>query len=80
MPMSHNRQLENTGFPSGNGICHQVHLERLVFRGGHCSVPTATLTNGGIGMLAIGAGGLDVAAAMAGGRIISPCRKLSTSA
>ena len=52
----------------GNGICHQVHLERF-------SVPGKTLigsdshtpTCGGIGMLAIGAGGLDVAVAMGGG-------------
>ena len=52
----------------GNGICHQVHLERF-------GVPGETLlgsdshtpTGGGIGMLAIGAGGLDVAVAMAGG-------------
>jgi aconitate hydratase len=51
----------------GNGICHQVNLERF-------SVPGDTLlgsdshttTGGGVGMLAIGAGGLDVAAAMAG--------------
>ena len=51
----------------GNGICHQVHLERF-------GVPGKTLlgsdshtpTNGGIGMMAIGAGGLDVALAMAG--------------
>ncbi len=51
----------------GNGICHQVHLERF-------GVPGKTLlgsdshtpTNGGLGMLAIGAGGLDVALAMAG--------------
>ena len=51
----------------GNGICHQVHLERF-------GVPGKTLlgsdshtpTGGGIGMLAIGAGGLDVALAMAG--------------
>ena len=51
----------------GNGICHQVQLERF-------SVPGETLlgadshtpTSGGLGMLAIGAGGLDVAAAMAG--------------
>ena len=51
----------------GNGICHQVHLERF-------AVPGMTLlgsdshtpTSGGIGMLAIGAGGLDVAVAMAG--------------
>ena len=52
----------------GNGICHQVHLERF-------GVPGLTLlgsdshtpTGGGIGMLAIGAGGLDVAVAMGGG-------------
>ncbi|MBI5226397.1 aconitate hydratase [Candidatus Micrarchaeota archaeon] len=52
----------------GNGICHQVHLERF-------SVPGKTLlgsdshtpTCGGMGMLAIGAGGLDVAVAMGGG-------------
>ncbi len=51
----------------GNGICHQVHMERF-------SVPGDTLlgsdshtpTCGGAGMLAIGAGGLDVASAMAG--------------
>lgn len=51
----------------GNGICHQVHLERF-------GVPGKTLigsdshtpTGGGIGMVAIGAGGLDVALAMAG--------------
>lgn len=59
----------------GNGICHQVHLERF-------SVPGETLlgsdshtpTCGGMGMLAIGAGGLDVAVAMAGGEynIIMP--------
>ncbi|MEK6531362.1 MAG: aconitate hydratase [Deltaproteobacteria bacterium] len=52
----------------GNGICHQVHLERF-------GVPGQTLlgsdshtpTSGGLGMLAIGAGGLDVAVAMGGG-------------
>lgn len=52
----------------GNGICHQVHLERF-------GKPGATLlgsdshtpTGGGLGMLAIGAGGLDVAVAMGGG-------------
>jgi len=59
----------------GNGICHQVHLERF-------GVPGKTLlgsdshtpTGGGLGMLAIGAGGLDVALAMAGEpyRIIMP--------
>ena len=52
----------------GNGICHQVHIERF-------GVPGQTLlgsdshtpTGGGIGMIAIGAGGLDVAVAMGGG-------------
>lgn len=52
----------------GNGICHQVHLERF-------GVPGKTLlgsdshtpTGGGLGMIAIGSGGLDVAVAMAGG-------------
>jgi aconitate hydratase len=52
---------------AGNGICHQVHLERF-------AIPAKTLlgsdshtpTAGGMGMLAMGAGGLDVAAAMAG--------------
>ncbi len=51
----------------GNGICHQVHLERFgvpgkTLLGSDSHTPTA----GGLGMLAIGAGGLDVAAAMAG--------------
>jgi aconitate hydratase len=53
---------------AGNGICHQVHLERFgkpgaTLLGSDSHTPTA----GGIGMLAIGAGGLDVAVAMAGG-------------
>ncbi len=52
----------------GNGICHQVHLERFAapgktLLGSDSHTPTA----GGMGMLAIGAGGLDVAIAMAGG-------------
>jgi aconitate hydratase len=51
----------------GNGICHQVHLERFsaagkTLLGSDSHTPTA----GGAGMLAIGAGGLDVAAAMGG--------------
>ncbi len=51
----------------GNGICHQVHLERFgvpgkTLLGSDSHTPTA----GGLGMLAIGAGGLDVAVAMAG--------------
>ncbi len=52
----------------GNGICHQVHLERFgvpgeTLLGSDSHTPTA----GGLGMLAIGAGGLDVAVAMGGG-------------
>ena len=52
----------------GNGICHQVHLERFAkpgktLIGSDSHTPTA----GGIGMLAMGAGGLDVAVAMGGG-------------
>ena len=58
----------------GNGICHQVHRERF-------GVPGQTLlgsdshtpTGGGIGMLAMGAGGLDVAVAMAGHPYFFPC-------
>jgi aconitate hydratase len=51
----------------GNGICHQVHLERFgvpgkTLLGSDSHTPTA----GGLGMLAIGSGGLDVAAALAG--------------
>ncbi|MCP4648965.1 MAG: aconitate hydratase [PVC group bacterium] len=59
----------------GNGICHQVHLERF-------GVPGKTLvgsdshtpTGGGMGMIAIGAGGIDVAVAMGGGafHLVSP--------
>jgi len=62
---------------AGNGICHQVHLERF-------GKPGATLlgsdshtpTGGGIGMLAIGAGGLDVAVAMGGGPFYLQCPKV----
>lgn len=61
----------------GNGICHQVHLERF-------GKPGATLlgsdshtpTGGGLGMIAIGAGGLDVAAAMGGGAFYLTCPKV----
>ena len=61
----------------GNGICHQVHLERF-------SIPGQTLlgsdshtpTCGGIGMIAIGAGGLDVAVAMGGGAYHLTCPKV----
>ena len=52
----------------GNGICHQVHLERFGRPGKTLlGSDSHTPTGGGIGMLAIGAGGLDVAVAMAGG-------------
>lgn len=52
----------------GNGICHQVHLERFG-RPGKTLIgsDSHTPTGGGIGMLAFGAGGLDVAVAMGGG-------------
>lgn len=59
----------------GNGICHQVHTERFgvpgeTLLGSDSHTPTA----GGLGMIGIGAGGLDVAVAMAGGpfRLIAP--------
>jgi aconitate hydratase len=62
---------------AGNGICHQVHLERF-------GKPGATLlgsdshtpTGGGLGMVAIGAGGLDVAVAMGGGPFYLQCPKV----
>ena len=62
---------------AGNGICHQVHLERFgrpgaTLLGSDSHTPTA----GGIGMLAIGAGGLDAAAAMAGGAFYLNCPKV----
>ena len=51
----------------GNGICHQVHLERFGAPGKTLlGSDSHTPTGGGIGMIAIGAGGLDVALAMAG--------------
>ena len=61
----------------GNGICHQVHLERF-------SAPGKTLigsdshtpTCGGMGMLAMGAGGMDVAVAMGGGAYHIPMPKM----
>ncbi|MEE1065192.1 MAG: aconitate hydratase [Acutalibacteraceae bacterium] len=52
----------------GNGICHQVHLERFGAPGKTLiGSDSHTPTGGGIGMLAMGAGGLDVAVAMGGG-------------
>ncbi|MGH7144358.1 MAG: aconitase family protein, partial [Planctomycetota bacterium] len=61
----------------GNGICHQVHLERF-------SVPGTTLlgsdshtpTCGGAGQVAIGAGGLDIAVAMGGGPFYLTCPEI----
>lgn len=61
----------------GNGICHHVHLERF-------GVPGKTLigsdshtpTGGGIGMIAIGAGGMDVAVAMGGGTYYITCPEI----
>jgi len=61
----------------GNGICHQVHLERFGRPG--CTLlgsDSHTPTGGGIGMLAMGAGGLDVAVAMAGGPYYLPMPKI----
>jgi aconitate hydratase len=52
----------------GNGICHQVHLERFGVPGDTLlGSDSHTPTSGGLGMMAIGAGGLDVAVAMGGG-------------
>ncbi|MBU2440473.1 aconitate hydratase, partial [bacterium] len=52
----------------GNGICHQVHLERFAIPGQTLlGSDSHTSTAGGMGMLAIGAGGVDVAVAMAQG-------------
>ncbi|MBN2289581.1 MAG: aconitate hydratase [Candidatus Glassbacteria bacterium] len=61
----------------GNGICHQVHLERFsapgqVLLGSDSHTPTC----GGAGMIAIGVGGLDVAVAMAGGPFHLKCPKV----
>ncbi len=52
----------------GNGICHQLHLERFGVPGKTLlGADSHTPTGGGIGMIAIGAGGIDVAVAMGGG-------------
>lgn len=61
----------------GNGICHQVHLERfavpgMTLLGSDSHTPTA----GGLGMIAMGAGGLDVAVAMGGGPFYLPCPRV----
>ncbi len=61
----------------GNGICHQVHLERFArpgrtLLGSDSHTPTA----GGMGSIAIGAGGLDVAVAMGGGAFYTACPRV----
>ena len=63
---------------AGNGICHQVHLERFAkpaqtLLGSDSHTPTSS----GIGMIAIGAGGMDVAVAMAGGPFFITCPKVA---
>lgn len=61
----------------GNGICHQVHLERFARPGATLlGSDSHTPTAGGVGMIAIGAGGLDVAVAMAGGPFYLTCPKV----
>ena len=62
---------------AGNGICHQVHLERFgkpgkTLLGSDSHTPTA----GGLGMIGIGAGGLDVALAMAGKPFYLTCPRI----
>ena len=61
----------------GNGICHQVHLERFGRPGKTLlGSDSHTPTGGGIGMIAIGAGGLDVAVAMGGGAFYLACPRV----
>ncbi|HJC73264.1 MAG TPA: aconitate hydratase [Candidatus Ruthenibacterium merdavium] len=61
----------------GNGICHQVHLERFACPGKTLiGSDSHTPTAGGIGCLAMGAGGLDVAVAMGGGAYYIPYPKM----
>jgi aconitate hydratase len=62
---------------AGNGICHQVHLERFGRPGKTLlGSDSHTPTGGGIGMIAIGAGGLDVAVAMGGGPFYLTCPRV----
>lgn len=61
----------------GNGICHQVHLERFGIPGKTLiGSDSHTPTGGGIGMFACGAGGLDVAVAMGGGAYYITCPEI----
>ncbi len=62
---------------NGNGVCHQVHLERFakpgeILLGSDSHTPTA----GGIGMIGIGAGGFDIALAMSGEPFYLNCPKI----
>jgi len=62
---------------AGNGICHQVHLERFGKPGKTLlGSDSHTPTGGGVGMVAIGAGGLDVAVAMGGGEFYLTCPRV----
>ncbi len=62
----------------GNGICHQLHLERFGKPGKTLlGADSHTPTGGGIGMVAIGAGGIDVAVAMGGGAFHLVCPKVT---
>jgi aconitate hydratase len=61
----------------GNGICHQVHFERFAAPGKTLlGSDSHTPTGGGMGMVAIGAGGLDVAVAMGGGPFYTTCPRV----
>lgn len=61
----------------GNGICHQIHYERFGIPGKTLiGSDSHTPTGGGLGMLAIGAGGMDVAVAMAGGAYHIPMPRI----
>ena len=61
----------------GNGICHQVHYERFGVPGKSLlGADSHTSTCGGLGMLAIGAGGMDVAVAMGGGEYYLPMPRI----
>ena len=62
---------------AGNGICHQLHLERFGKPGKTLlGSDSHTPTGGGLGMIAIGAGGIDIAVAMAGGAFHIPTPKV----
>ncbi len=72
--MTMNRKFGIYHSKAGNGICHQVHLERFGKPGKTLlGSDSHTPTGGGLGMIAIGAGGLDVAVAMGGGPFFITC-------